>query len=98
MADVRRPGYDQAVYMLASGRLLDDLARVSVRTTIVVGSADRTTPPDIARQAYVALDGSQHEHSFREIQGASHAICQEQPNLVAEIVGDVIRKKVIANA
>ena len=55
MAQVSLPGYAQAVRMLASGRLLDDLARVHVPTRVVVGENDRVTPPETARRAHAAL-------------------------------------------
>src|SRR5690606_9459532 len=83
MADVRRPGYDQAVHMLAGGTLLDDLARVMMPVAVIVGTRDRTTPPEVARQAFAALDNTGGRHTYREIEGAAHAICQEEPRAVA---------------
>jgi len=98
MADVRRPGYDQAARMLASGRLLDDLRQIKPPTTIIVGRLDRTTPPIMAQEAYSALDNSADRHAFHEIPGAAHAVCQEQPRVVAQMIADALQKKAIAHA
>jgi pimeloyl-ACP methyl ester carboxylesterase len=98
MADVRRPGYDQAVRMLASGRLLDDLKDIRTATTIIVGSRDRTTPPEIAQQAFAALSNATSAHTYREVPDAAHAICQEQPRVIAQLVMHAIERKVIAHA
>jgi pimeloyl-ACP methyl ester carboxylesterase len=89
MAEVRRPGYDQAAHMLAAGRLLDDLAAVTVPVAVAVGSRDRVTPPDNARRAFDAAAGAP-ARSFHEIDGAGHAVCQEQPQAVARVIGDVL--------
>ncbi len=55
MAAVRRPGYDHAARMLASGRLLKDAAQVSIPTAVWVGALDRITPPANAREVFEAL-------------------------------------------
>lgn len=98
MADVRRPGYDQAVRMLASGRLADDLARLHAPVTVIVGTLDRITPPDVAKQAFAALDNADRRHTYREVAGAAHAVCQEEPRAVARLIDEALQKKAIAHA
>lgn len=85
MAAVRRPGYDQATRMLATGHLLDDAVAIEAPTAVVVGAADRITPPETACRVAAALV---HAPSllFSEISAAGHAVCQEEPRAVAEII------------
>jgi pimeloyl-ACP methyl ester carboxylesterase len=85
MADVRRPGYDQAARLLAGGRLLDDAARIAVPTLVLVGAQDRITPPANVRRAFDALPDALPRR-YREIAGAGHALCQEQPEAVARAI------------
>lgn len=82
MADVRRPGYDQAVRMLASGTLLKDARRVAIPTVVWVGARDRITPPDNARQVYETLPAPARR-AYAEIPDAGHAVCQERPAEIA---------------
>jgi pimeloyl-ACP methyl ester carboxylesterase len=88
MAAVRRPGYDQAARLLAGGDLLVDAAQLEVPTAVLVGDADRITPPANARRLYAALRGG--SHAYREIPAAGHAVCQEQPAAVAAAIMDII--------
>ncbi|MCR9121745.1 MAG: alpha/beta hydrolase [Phyllobacteriaceae bacterium] len=85
MAQVRMPGYGQAVRMLASGRLLDDVARLTVRTDIVTGAEDRITPPDGARQAHDRL-APDYRGGLVEVPHRGHAITQQAPGAVAELL------------
>jgi pimeloyl-ACP methyl ester carboxylesterase len=85
MADVRRPGYDQALRMLASGRLLRDAAQVAVPTAVWVGTQDRITPPANARQVFETLPAAVRR-SYREVEGAGHAVCQERPAEIASAI------------
>jgi pimeloyl-ACP methyl ester carboxylesterase len=50
MASLRQPGYGQAVRMLASGRLLDDVARTPLPCLILCGEEDAITPPAMAQR------------------------------------------------
>jgi pimeloyl-ACP methyl ester carboxylesterase len=98
MASVRRPGYDQAARLLASGRLLDDAAKIRVPTAVVVGAEDRITPPASVRRAFKALPSSSQHNLYREIPGAGHAVCQEQPVEVARIIAEVVKNVATAHA
>jgi pimeloyl-ACP methyl ester carboxylesterase len=98
MASVRRPGYDQAARLLASGRLLDDAAKIRVPTVVVVGAEDRITPPASARRVFKALPSSLQHNLYREIPGAGHAVCQEQPVEVARIIAEVVKNMASAHA
>jgi pimeloyl-ACP methyl ester carboxylesterase len=98
MAAVRRPGYDQAARLLASGRLLDDAAKIRVPTVVVVGEQDRVTPPASARRVFKALPSSSQHNVYREIAGAGHAVCQEQPVEVARIIAEVVKNMATSHA
>jgi pimeloyl-ACP methyl ester carboxylesterase len=97
MADVRRPGYDQAARLLAVGRLLEDAAELDVSTLVLVGAQDRITPPANVRRAFDALRKSA-SHLYREIADAGHALCQEQPVLVAHAIEEFAARKASAHA
>jgi pimeloyl-ACP methyl ester carboxylesterase len=86
MAEIRRPGYDQAARMLASGKLLKDAKQVAVPTAVWVGTQDRITPPDNARQVFEALPPPARR-AYAEIPGAGHAACQERP---VEVAGAIL--------
>jgi pimeloyl-ACP methyl ester carboxylesterase len=98
MAAIRRPGYDQAARLLAGGRLLDDAAKLDVPTAALVGSQDRITPPANARRLFDALRWSSQPHAFREISGAGHAICQEEPAEIARAITEIAESKASAHA
>jgi len=82
MARVSLPGYAQAARMLASGRLLDDAARLAVPTDVIVGAEDRITPPEGARRAHAALPPAMRR-ALVELPGAGHAVYQQDPAGVA---------------
>jgi pimeloyl-ACP methyl ester carboxylesterase len=98
MAAVRRPGYDQAARLLAGGRLLDDAAKLDVPTAVIVGAQDRITPPANARRLFDALQASAQPRDFREIAGAGHAICQEQPAEIARAITEIAESRASAHA
>ena len=97
MAAVRRPGYDHAARLLAGGRLLDDAARLDVPTAVIVGAQDRITPPANARRLFDVLQGSAQPRDFREIAGAGHAICQEQPAEIARAITEIAESRASAH-
>jgi pimeloyl-ACP methyl ester carboxylesterase len=97
MVSIRRPGYEQAARMLATGRLLDDAAKLTVPTAVLVGSKDAITPPDGARRVFDALPAAA-KLALHEIPGAGHAVCQEQPAEVAAIVTAIVESKARAHA
>jgi pimeloyl-ACP methyl ester carboxylesterase len=85
MAAVRRPGYDQACRLLASGRLHDDLVNIAVPAAVINGEKDSITPVANGQLVYQELQQSTH-HLFHIIEGAGHAVCQEQPEQVARVM------------
>jgi pimeloyl-ACP methyl ester carboxylesterase len=97
MAAVRHPGYDQAARMLAGGRLLDDAAKISMPTAVVVGARDRVTPPPNARDLFQTLPASARL-AYAEVAGAGHAVCQEQPVEIARIISSIVDSKAAAHA
>jgi pimeloyl-ACP methyl ester carboxylesterase len=97
MADVRRPGYDQAARLLAVSRLIDDAAKLDVPTTMIVGIEDRITPPANVRRAFEALPETSR-HAYFEIANAGHAVCQEQPVEIARIITEIVEHKANAHA
>ena len=98
MAQVRRPGYDQAARLLAGGNLLDDASRIEVPSLVLVGAQDRVTPPANVRRVFDALRGPPQRHAYREIAEAGHALCQEQPDLVADAIAEFAASKADAHA
>jgi pimeloyl-ACP methyl ester carboxylesterase len=98
MADVRRPGYDQAARLLAFSRLLDDAAKLDVPTTVIVGVQDRITPPANVRRAFEALPEASQRHAYFEIADAGHAICQEQPAEIARIISETVEHRANVHA
>lgn len=78
MAQVRMPGYGQAARMLASGRLLDDLAAVAVPVSVIVGAEDVVTPVAANRLAHQAIPVPLRGPLI-EVPAAGHAIYQQAP-------------------
>lgn len=88
MSQVRLPGYAQAARMLSAGRLLDDIAQITVPVDVVVGADDRVTPADGARCAYDALRAPWRGR-FVEVPQTGHAIAQERPDALARLLAAV---------
>lgn len=85
MARVRLPGYAQAARMLASGRLLEDLARVTIPIDIVFGAEDQITPPATAHAAHAALALPQRGR-LTGIAAAGHALVAQTPEAFAAAI------------
>lgn len=85
MSRVRMPGYGQAMRMLASGRLLDDLVTLSVPASIIVGLEDVVTPPQVNRHAHAAIP-ARFRGPLVELPDAGHAIYQQTPAAFARAV------------
>jgi pimeloyl-ACP methyl ester carboxylesterase len=83
MAAVRPSGYAQAARALAVGNMVRDLAGVSAPVLLAAGSRDVVTPPANALAVWDAIGGSA---SFHEIAGAGHALPQEAPETVANLL------------
>ena len=97
MAAVRRPGYDQAARLLAGGRLLENAAKLAVPTAVIVGVQDRITSPDNVRRVFAALPESLR-HSYRQIENAGHAVCQEQASEIARAIAEFADHEANAHA
>ncbi|TNF17261.1 MAG: alpha/beta hydrolase [Rhodobacteraceae bacterium] len=78
MGQVTLPGYGQAARMLASGRLLDDAARLRVPADVIVGAEDRVTPPEGARRLHAALPEGLRGRCT-ELPDLGHALYQQDP-------------------
>jgi pimeloyl-ACP methyl ester carboxylesterase len=89
MASVRPDGYVQAVRALGAGDLRADAAQISAPALVAVGLQDQITPPATARAAYEAL----HQRArYHEIDRAGHALPQEQPDMTAKILAELIEQ------
>jgi len=97
MAAVRRPGYDQAARMLAGGRMLDDAAKITVPTAVMIGLQDRITPPENAHRVFEALRPGSRIGLF-EVDNAGHAVCQEQPAAIARAFSTIADSKAAIHA
>ena len=82
MSRVSSPGYDMAVRMLASGRLLDDAARLTVPTDVIVGAEDVVTPPEAARKTHAAIPQAVRG-TLTLVPAAGHALYQQAPQAFA---------------
>ena len=85
MSKVRSPGYDQASRMLASGRLLEDAARLAVPTDVIVGEEDIVTPPEGARALHAAIPALVRGR-LTEVPAAGHALYTQAPLAFARAV------------
>ena len=87
-----------ATALLAGGRLLDDAAALDAPTMVLVGAQDCITPPEKVRRAFDALRGPAERHAYRVISHAGHALCQEQPAVVARAIAEFAERKADADA
>jgi pimeloyl-ACP methyl ester carboxylesterase len=81
MAQVNPEGYGQAVRMLASGKLAEDIGAVQLRPGFIIGAQDRVTPEVQTRAAARAWQAA-HGAAPRvtEIDQAGHAVYLQQPD------------------
>ena len=89
MAAVNPAGYAQAVHALGAGDLLADAALVATPALVAVGAEDVITPPEGARAADAALP---HATGCHLIPAAGHALPQEAPQAVADLVARFIEE------
>jgi pimeloyl-ACP methyl ester carboxylesterase len=87
MGSVNPAGYVQAVYALGAGQLLSDAASITTPSIVAVGTLDQITPPKNARAAHLALANA---IGYREVEGAGHALPQEEPAALAHILAQAI--------
>ncbi|HZD88536.1 MAG TPA: alpha/beta hydrolase [Pseudolabrys sp.] len=89
MAAIDPAGYAQAVHALGAGDLLADAANVTAPALVAVGAEDVITPPDRARAAVAALP---HATGCHVIPAVGHALPQEAPRTVADLVARFIEE------
>ncbi len=87
MAAVNVPGYVQAVRALGAGDLLTECSAITAPALVAVGAEDAVTPPASARAVFSALARAV---AFREIRGAGHALAQENPAAVAQLLSELM--------
>jgi pimeloyl-ACP methyl ester carboxylesterase len=87
MAAVRPTGYAQAVRALGAGDIIADARRIEAPALVAVGAEDVVTPPPGARAVHAALP---HARPLREIPEAGHALPQEAPAIVAQLLEDLV--------
>jgi pimeloyl-ACP methyl ester carboxylesterase len=87
MAAVNVPGYVQAVRALGAGDLLTECSAITTPALVAVGAEDTVTPPANARAVFSALARGV---AFREIGGAGHALPQENPAAVAQLLSELM--------
>jgi pimeloyl-ACP methyl ester carboxylesterase len=85
MATLSQPGYGQAVRMLASGRLLDDVRVLDLPCLILCGEEDTITPLDMARRVEKASAEASYGKRARLalLPSAGHMIYLEATEAVA---------------
>jgi len=89
MAAVDPDGYVQAVRALGAGDLVADCARIAAPVLVAVGANDVITPAANARSAHAAL---RNAAGFHEIADAGHALPQEQPAVVANLLSHLVER------
>jgi len=89
MAAANPAGYTQAVRALGAGDLLADAARIAAPALVAVGADDLITPPANARAAHAAFVAA----DYREIADAGHALPQEQPEIVADLISRLVERR-----
>jgi len=89
MSSVDTEGYVQAAHALGAGDLLADAARIFAPALVAVGAQDVVTPPQNARRAHQALSGA---CIYREFEAAGHAVPQELPQTVADLLGKFVER------
>lgn len=82
MAAVKQPGYGQAVRMLASGQLVENLKKVRCPIHIVWGNGDIVTPRVQSERASAALGDA----PITEISGSGHALHVETPAEFSRVI------------
>jgi len=92
MARVDVAGYEQAVRMLAEGRLAEDAAHFAEHSSaplaVMCGSEDTVTPEEGCRKIAAACRGAE----YRTLPGLGHAGYVESPRMVAVELDDFIRR------
>lgn len=93
MGQVVPDGYGQAVRMLASGDLCEDLAHISLRPSFIIGVQDRVTPmaqTQAAVRAWEVANGARPD--VTEIDQAGHAVYLQQPEAFCAALLDSVAR------
>jgi pimeloyl-ACP methyl ester carboxylesterase len=91
MAAVCMPGYGQAARMLASAWIYDDAAALRAPTIVACGAHDRVTPPEqTSRVAQAVPERLRVGDDAVLIADAGHAVPQQQPQAVADLIARLI--------
>jgi pimeloyl-ACP methyl ester carboxylesterase len=88
MSEVKLPGYAHASRMLSCADLVGDAAHVTMPTLVLVGAQDQVTPPPNCKRLYDAIAAASPSlaHRYEIIPDAGHAVPQERPQAVADLV------------
>ena len=88
MSEVTLPGYAQASRMLSCADLVAEASHLPMQVLVLVGNEDQVTPPANCRRLYDALAAAHPAlgHRFETIASAGHAVPQERPQAVADLV------------
>lgn len=88
MSEVKLPGYAHASRMLSCADLVGDAAHLTMPVLVLVGNEDHVTPPANCRRLYDAITAASPAlgHRFETIPHAGHAVPQERPEAIAELV------------
>ena len=84
MARIRTDGYRQAVETLVNGDIFADTREIAMPATVVVGSADRITPPDGCREVSESFPTAR----FEVLSGLGHACYVEDPDAFNAVMED----------
>jgi pimeloyl-ACP methyl ester carboxylesterase len=85
LADVDPEVARDAGRAIAAHDVRDDLTSVEVPTMVVVGDADRLTPPAHARLVAEAIPGA----DLRVLEGIGHQVMQEDPDALAALIDEL---------
>ncbi|MBP1851681.1 3-oxoadipate enol-lactonase [Rhizobium halophytocola] len=81
-------GYISTCEAIRDTDFSDILPTISVPTLLVVGDQDGSTPPELVRAASERIPGA----SLQVIEGCGHIPCVEQPEALAALIQQFIRK------
>lgn len=85
MGKISPSGYAQAARMLSSGRLLDDVAVLTMPVSVAVGADDRITPVEANRAVWDALP-EPLRGDWEIVPGCGHALYQQRPEAAAAVI------------
>ncbi len=87
-------GYAASCRAIAAGDLTERLVNITAPTVVLVGSEDRSTPPDMALKIHEYIPGSQYE----VVADAAHLINVARPDEFNEVVSATVRRGELARS